>query len=509
MTALLAFAPGTPAPRVRDVEPREWARRGVLSSLGGVQREIDAGEARKLTLVTEWADLHRADAASEQTDSDGVLRPTSVFDFPSEPVLMSGVPVDDHCLAELATALRLSHGAARGLTEDALELRERLPRLWARVQAGTCKVGKARAVAQRTRSLSDEAADHVDRQLAPFAGSLGVGRIKTAVDAAILRFDPERAAAEAAEASDSRGVWFDLEHGGDDLALDDSRPNGVGRLEAVASTPDLIALRDALKTKAVELEILGDHSPEQVRMSKSLGNLADPQQALDLAATAQAALTEEPADDTPRRRPDRVRTPLGIERPIHIHLHTSTQVARVQASGLPHAASPISAAAVERWIAELAPGARVKVTPVIDLNKHHAVDAYEAPPHIRALVDERDHTCVFPFCTNRGRFDLDHIDPYVDPDDGGPPGRTSNQNLAKLCRYHHRVKTHGGWTYTRVGHPDDLHDGGHDDWIDFLSVDPPSLISAEDRGGPPAAYRWSSPMGHSYLVTATGTYPLG
>jgi hypothetical protein len=166
---------------------------------------------------------------------------------------------------------------------------------------------------------------------------------------------------------------------------------------------------------------------------------------------------------------------------------------------------------VERWIAELAPGARIKVTPVVDLNKHYAVDAYEAPPHIRDSVEARDHTCVFPFCTNRGRYDLDHIDPYRDPDDPddpGPPGQTSNHNIAKLCRYHHRVKTHGGWTYTRVGHPDDLHDAGHDDWDWILDTDPPTLISAQDRGGPPAAYKWTSPMSHTYLVTGTGTYPL-
>ena len=507
MTALLAFAPGTPAARVRDVEPREWARRGVLSSLGGVQREVDAGEARKLRLVTEWADLHRADAVSEQTDSDGVLHPASVYAFSSEPVVMSGVPVDEFCLAELATALRLSHGTARGLTEDALELRERLPRLWVKVHAGTCPVWKARLVAQKTRSLSDAAADFVDRQLAPFAATLGAGRIKTAVDAAILRFDPDRAAAEAAEASDNRGVWFDLEHGGDDLVLDDSRPNGVGRLEAVASTPDLLAFRDALKAKAIELEILGDHSPEQVRMSKSIGILADPQHALDLSATADAALEAE-ADaegEQPRhRRPNRRRPTFGGDRPIHIHLHTSTQVARVQASGLPHAASPVAQEAIDQWIRDLAPGVQVKVTPVVDLNRHYAVDQYEAPDHLRAMVEERDHVCVFPYCTNRGRFDLDHIDPYLDPDDGGPPAQTSNANLAKLCRYHHRAKTHTAWTYKRVDSVFDLDPAGPDPWMpDWLDAQVRDL----DTGGPPDAHLWTSPLGFTYFVTATGTYP--
>ena len=137
------------------------------------------------------------------------------------------------------------------------------------------------------------------------------------------------------------------------------------------------------------------------------------------------------------------------------------------------------------------------------------MDAYEAPAHIRSLVEERDHTCVFPFCTNRGRFDLDNIEEHVDPDDGGPPGQSSNLNLAKLCRFHHRAKTHAGWDYKRVDSPRDLDSGWADPWDHPWVEDPPPLITVDaDRGGPPAAYRWTSPMGHAYLVTGTGTYPL-
>ena len=33
-------------------------------------------------------------------------------------------------------------------------------------------------------------------------------------------------------------------------------------------------------------------------------------------------------------------------------------------------------------------------------------------------------------------------------DDGGP---TCSCNLVPLCRYHHRLKTHGGWKLQRVG----------------------------------------------------------
>src|SRR5699024_1396957 len=123
------------------------------------------------------------------------------------------------------------------------------------------------------------------------------------------------------------------------------------------------------------------------------------QYALDISATVDLVLDEaaEPAraerDSGPRvtrrpdRRPNRCRPPLGGDRPIHVHLHTSTQTARIQSSGLPHTASPISRAAIERWIADLAPGVVVKVTPVVDLNRNLAIDQYEAPDHIRALVE--------------------------------------------------------------------------------------------------------------------------
>jgi len=55
---------------------------------------------------------------------------------------------------------------------------------------------------------------------------------------------------------------------------------------------------------------------------------------------------------------------------------------------------------------------------------------------------------VFPHCTRHARAcDLDHIDAWQ-PDDAG--GATTSWNLAPLCRLHHRMKTHGGWTYTRL-----------------------------------------------------------
>jgi hypothetical protein len=469
-------------------EERSHTRRGLLDRISQRRADVRAAEADELVAVTEWADLHRTDAVHDLLHvAVGMLPAPIRGSWDTCPIDMSGIPVDEYALAELATTLEVADGTARILVEDALELRERLPRTWARVLALTAPAWKARLLARRTLDLSPEAADYVDRHLATHLHKLSKSRIKAGVDAAILRFDPDRAAAEAAQAGERRGVWFDLEHGS--TLGDDPRPDGTGRFGGVADTPDLLAFKDALVAKARELEILGDDSTEQVRMSKAVGILADPQYALDLSAAADAALDEEAAalvevrgegrasKPSSPRRPNRIRTPLGIDRPIHIHLHTNSETARIEATGLPHAASPIARATVERWISELAPGVKVKVTPVINLNDHYAVDEHEAPEHIKVRVDLRDHTCVFPYCTRRVRADRDHIDPYVDLDDGGPPGQTSDLKLARLCRYHHRVKTHGGWRYRRL----------------------PSE---------PGAYQWVSPLGDHYLVDGTGTTPL-
>src|ERR671932_506776 len=56
--------------------------------------------------------------------------------------------------AELGAALRLSPGAATALVADALDLRHRLPRLWARVAAGDAAAWAARRVAQAVRPYS-------------------------------------------------------------------------------------------------------------------------------------------------------------------------------------------------------------------------------------------------------------------------------------------------------------------------------------------------------------------
>ncbi|NYG60132.1 hypothetical protein BJ980_003055 [Nocardioides daedukensis] len=100
---------------------------------------------------------------------------------------------------------------------------------------------------------------------------------------------------------------------------------------------------------------------------------------------------------------------------------------------------------VQDWLSRL--GSNARITPVIDLTETWAVDQHDPPDRMREQVQLRDQHCVFPYCTiTANRTDLDHIDAY---DPHGPPGQTNPDNLACLCRSHHRMKTFAGWTYRR------------------------------------------------------------
>ena len=67
------------------------------------------------------------------------------------------------------------------------------------------------------------------------------------------------------------------------------------------------------------------------------------------------------------------------------------------------------------------------------------------PDRHAELVTLRDKTCVFPWCSRPARrCDKDHSIPH---NKGGP---TCPCNLAPLCRRHHRIKTHGAWTYRTI-----------------------------------------------------------
>ena len=125
---------------------------------------------------------------------------------------------------------------------------------------------------------------------------------------------------------------------------------------------------------------------------------------------------------------------------------------------------PITAAAARRIAADPTGTWRRLVTdPATGALLDCGRSTYRPPADLAEFVIARDQHCVFPGCRRRARrCDLDHQQAW---ESGGP---TTAENLAPLCRRHHRAKHHAGW---------------------------------QRRRQPDGSYQWTAPTGHTYHVT--------
>src|SRR5215207_7260498 len=178
------------APEARQAaEVDDLDASGLLEALRTRQAAEDRAAADVLGLAARWADLHPPESihhAATFTSGRGIGLEVE------EPIAGQGCPaVAEFCVAELGAVLGISTVAAKRLIGHALELRHRLPRLWAQVQAGRVPAWRARSVAEATihavPSLTPEAAGWVDVQVAAVAGKVGPAQLDRLVAEAIKR----------------------------------------------------------------------------------------------------------------------------------------------------------------------------------------------------------------------------------------------------------------------------------------------------------------------------------
>ncbi len=105
--------------------------------------------------------------------------------------------------------------------------------------------------------------------------------------------------------------------------------------------------------------------------------------------------------------------------------------------------------------------------PVLDLHTEGATSSYEFPEAIKTRVHLRNPGETFPHSpATHHRIDHDHVVPY---DPTGPPGQTSDHNVATLDRTHHRAKTHLGYRLRQTSLDDhQAHETAHPGQLDAI-----------------------------------------
>ncbi|MDZ5663179.1 DUF222 domain-containing protein [Nocardioides sp. S-58] len=444
-------------------EVEDLSASALLASIRSARSDEDAAAARQLDLAARWADLH----PPESIHTAAVFTDDGRYGLEhEEPIAGPGCPaVAEFCIAELGTVLGISSTSAKRLIGHALELRHRLPRLWAQVHAGQVPAWRARTVAEATihatPSLTVEAARWVDTQVAAVAGRVGPAQLDRLVAETIKRHhldthDPTK---------DPEDGWQHVDPRHATLLSEDVHYAGTMRFEAELDIADALDLDRALTHGAETLKALGSAAPLDARRSQALGDLARTQTALDLHTQG----------STPARSDDGL--PIAREVVLHAHFDTSLNGLETVFGSTGRMEERHRLALLEQvkgWCGD----SRTKVTvkPVIDLTAELTAPGYDIPDRIREQVIMRDRTCVFPWCTRPARAcDIDHVVPFdhdADAEGRTQPGPTVSSNLAPECRWHHRLKTHTGWRYEVTG---------------------------------VGVYEWTSPHGHRYRRDRTGT----
>ena len=293
---------------------RDLDASAVLDAVVAARRAADAQEARLLALAVHWVDLHPATpehpAASFPTQRTGGLADAlgPAF-FDRAPLAGAGTPaVAEYAVEELAAALEPLARRGLSLVSEAVELRHRLPRLWALVQDGRLQAWRARQVARATTQLSRDAVAFVDRHLAVTARSNRLPALGPVLHEARLRCDPDQAAAVEQTALEHRGVW-----------LDHRESTATTLLTARLDTLDALDLDGTVGDLAGLLGRLGDTRDLDVRRASALGLLAHPQRALDLATGTRSPTRRPCVGSTPEQFPRHPVPARHARRPGHRH----------------------------------------------------------------------------------------------------------------------------------------------------------------------------------------------
>ena len=330
--------------------------------------------------------------------------------------------VDESEREDVSSALRLSAGTAQMRIDVARTLVNHLPQTCSALATGEISPAHATVIAKETASairdgLSEFAVFSIEERAISYAEFHTPSQVAQQVRTAIAKFAPETFEEVVEKARDSRRVscYNDID--------------GMSTVVAILPAEDAQTVMKAIETFIVKSDRL-DLQKAGDEITKKDSRSADMKRADALTAIAGFALASKVDEVALHRRPITIN--VTIDLPTLLGLSENPG----QLAG--YGAIPAS---VARALASDGKWRRFITDPQTGVLLDYGRQMYEPPQGLIDFLIARDRTCRFPGCRRSAALsDLDHAQSW---DDGGT---TSLDNLGALCRRHHLLKTHGGWS---------------------------------------------------------------
>jgi hypothetical protein len=323
--------------------------------------------------------------------------------------------VDDEEREDVATALRLSPTTAQSRIDVARVLVGHLPNTISALSTGEISVAHATVIARETATairngLSEESIFCVEQSALAHAEFHTPGQVASKVKTTIAKLAPGEFEELVDRARDSRRVSCYPE------------ADGMATVIAILPAEDAQAVMKSIE--AVILKRNSEDAPEWSVLS------ADMKRADALTYIASQALSTLADEVQPHRRP--------ITISVAIDLPTLMGLAENPGQLAGYGAIPAS---VARRLAADGNWQRFVSDPTTGNLLDFGREKYTPPQELIDYLLARDRVCRFPGCRRTGQSsDIDHAQSWE------TGGETNPANLGLLCRRHHRMKTHGGWS---------------------------------------------------------------
>ncbi|PJJ72093.1 uncharacterized protein DUF222 [Diaminobutyricimonas aerilata] len=414
----------------------------LAEELQMVDREVNIAAFRRLELVERFRLACGAPSAA-----DGVrFRADSELGWRS-------------LRAEVATMLSTTERTAEQLLQTAWALHERLPGTLRVFREGSISERHAHVMVRHSVGLTAEQVVELEKGALRVAERMNSARFDHRVRMLRQKITAEKAVERHRAAAEERHVAVEYTH--------DQMAYLTAYLPAVEATAILNRLEDTA------LGLRG--APEETRSRRQI--MADTLTELLLGGDAPGASPIVPT--------------VRLTVPVLTLLGQSDEPPVLDGFG------PVDLETACRLTADAPSFTRVLTHPETGAALSIGRTRYRPTTAMRDWLRMRDGTCRFPGCGRAAdRCDLDHTTDWADG------GATDHLNLAHLCRAHHTLKHHTGWTVRPGPAPGDL------EWTSPLGST--HLSEPEIRYGPPPptpAFE-VSPAGDAPELERIGPDPL-